>query len=156
MPRKATCGWEEGSPPAPRAGSPCRAGRGGSLEWTGARERPAPDLPISSLEMTTPSTEFTADAAAALPGPAWMQQRRADALARFEARALPTEAEEVWRYSRIDELDLSAYRPVVAREAPTGLPAAVPAVADPPGPRPRPPALRDRRRSPRGPRRALP
>ncbi|TMM17494.1 MAG: Fe-S cluster assembly protein SufD [Actinobacteria bacterium] len=85
--------------------------------------------------MTTPSTEFTADAAAALPGPAWMQQRRADALARFEARALPTEAEEVWRYSRIDELDLSAYRPVVAREAPTGLPAAVTAVADAAGPR---------------------
>jgi Fe-S cluster assembly protein SufD len=85
--------------------------------------------------MTTPLTEFTADAAAALPGPAWMKQRRADALARFQAGELPTEAEEVWRYSRIDELDLSTYRPVVAGEAVTGLAGAVTAVADAAGPR---------------------
>src|SRR5256885_9266065 len=30
----------------------------------------------------------------------------------FAGLTLPTEAEEVWRYSRIDELDLEAYRPV--------------------------------------------
>ena len=85
--------------------------------------------------MASPMTEFTADAAAALPGPAWMKQRRADALARFEAGELPTEAEEVWRYSRIDDLDLSAYRPVAAGQAPTGLPASVTAIADAAGPR---------------------
>jgi Fe-S cluster assembly protein SufD len=30
----------------------------------------------------------------------------------FAGLTLPTEAEEVWRYSRIDELDLEAYRPL--------------------------------------------
>jgi Fe-S cluster assembly protein SufD len=85
--------------------------------------------------MITPLTEFTADAATTLPGPGWMKQRRADALARFEADELPTEAEEVWRYSRIDELDLSAYRPIAGSEAATGLPAAVTAIADAAGPR---------------------
>jgi Fe-S cluster assembly protein SufD len=83
----------------------------------------------------TPLTEFTADAAAALPGPDWMTQRRVDALDRFEAGELPTEAEEVWRYSRIDELDLTSFRPVAATEAQTGLPPAVMAVADAVGPR---------------------
>jgi Fe-S cluster assembly protein SufD len=78
----------------------------------------------------TPLTEFTADAAAALPGPAWMKQRRVDALARFEAGELPTEAEEVWRYSRIDELDLSSFRPVAATEGDAGLPPAVTAVVN--------------------------
>jgi Fe-S cluster assembly protein SufD len=78
----------------------------------------------------TPLTEFTADAAAALPGPAWMKQRRVDALARFEAGELPTEAEEVWRYSRIDELDLSSFRPVAATEGGAGLPPAVTAVVN--------------------------
>jgi Fe-S cluster assembly protein SufD len=85
--------------------------------------------------MTTSLTEFNADAAAALPGPAWMKQRRADALARFEAAELPTEAEEVWRYSRIDDLDLASYRPVAPADAVTRLPAAVSAVVDAVGPR---------------------
>jgi Fe-S cluster assembly protein SufD len=85
--------------------------------------------------MTTPLTEFNADAAAALPGPTWMKQRRADALARFEAAELPTEAEEVWRYSRIDDLDLASYRPVAPANVVTRLPAAVSAVADAVGPR---------------------
>jgi Fe-S cluster assembly protein SufD len=100
-----------------------------------AQERPAPDPTISSREMTAPQTEFTADAAASLPGPEWIRQRRADALARFEAGELPTESEEVWRYSRVDELDLSAYRPIAAGEVPTALPAAVTAMADAVGPR---------------------
>jgi Fe-S cluster assembly protein SufD len=85
--------------------------------------------------MTTPLTEFNADTAAALPGPAWMKQRRADALARFEAAELPTEAEEVWRYSRIDDLDLASYRPVAPADEGTGLPPAASAVADAVGPR---------------------
>jgi Fe-S cluster assembly protein SufD len=80
-------------------------------------------------------TEFNADAAAALPGPHWLRQRRADALARFEAAELPTEAEEVWRYSRIDDLDLGSYRPVAPTDDATRLPAAVSAVAESVGPR---------------------
>ncbi len=55
---------------------------------------------------------FTADAAAALGGPPWLVRRRAEAFDRFRAAALPSESEEVWRYSGIDGFDLDAYRPV--------------------------------------------
>ena len=48
---------------------------------------------------------------AALDGPAWLRDRRAAAFERYEAAGLPTEAEEVWRYSRIEDLDLDAYQP---------------------------------------------
>ncbi len=54
---------------------------------------------------------FTADAAAALPGPDWLRKRRLDAFDRFAGSDLPTEAEEVWRYSRIGDLDLDTFRP---------------------------------------------
>ena len=40
-----------------------------------------------------------------------MQARRAEAHQRFAAASLPTDAEEVWRYSRIGDLDLDAYAP---------------------------------------------
>ena len=43
--------------------------------------------------------------------------RRAAAYERFAAGELPTEAEEVWRYSRISELDLDAFAPVSDAEA---------------------------------------
>ena len=43
-----------------------------------------------------------------------MQARRAEAFERFAAAPLPTEAEEVWRYSRIGALELDAYDPVPA------------------------------------------
>ena len=66
------------------------------------------------LERPTPLSTFTADALTALPGPDWLRVRRAEALERFQAGPLPTAAEEVWRYSRIDDLDLDAYAPVLA------------------------------------------
>ena len=46
-----------------------------------------------------------------------MQARRAEAYERFAAGSLPTEAEEVWRYSRIGALDLDAYAPLPAAPA---------------------------------------
>ena len=52
---------------------------------------------------------FTADAAAALPGPPWLQLLRTSAAERAAGAAFPTEAEEIWRYSRISDLDLDAY-----------------------------------------------
>ncbi len=52
---------------------------------------------------------FTADAAAALPGPQWLRTVRTAAAERALAAATPTEAEEIWRYSRIGELDLDRY-----------------------------------------------
>src|SRR5215210_4365798 len=61
-----------------------------------------------------PRSTFSAVAAAALDGPDWLRARRRAAGERFEAMELPTEAEEVWRYSRISDLDLEAYRPAGA------------------------------------------
>src|SRR5438552_16214131 len=64
---------------------------------------------------------FTPEAASRLPGPEWLRSRRTAAAERFGALELPTEAEEVWRYSRISELDLDAYAPVEGG-GPSGLP----------------------------------
>jgi Fe-S cluster assembly protein SufD len=54
---------------------------------------------------------FTPDASAALDGPEWLRRRRAAAAAGFADASLPTTEEEVWRYSRIDDLDLDDFRP---------------------------------------------
>ena len=78
---------------------------------------------------------FTHDTVAELPGPDWLRARRAAAFERFDDAGLPTEAEEIWRYSRISELDLDAYSPVAGdggdggeRGIPEGVRAAVEAV----------------------------
>jgi Fe-S cluster assembly protein SufD len=62
--------------------------------------------------------QFTAQAAAALDGPAWLRAARAAAFERFEAAGWPTDAEEVWRYSRIGQLDLDRYSPVASGDEP--------------------------------------
>jgi Fe-S cluster assembly protein SufD len=54
---------------------------------------------------------FTPESAAALPGLPWLQQRRVAAAATFSSSPLPSEKDEVWRYSRIDQLDLDRYQP---------------------------------------------
>jgi Fe-S cluster assembly protein SufD len=60
----------------------------------------------------TYTEHFTADAARALPGPEWLSTRRLAAVEQLAAVEWPTEHEEIWRYSRIDELDLGRFRPV--------------------------------------------
>jgi Fe-S cluster assembly protein SufD len=57
---------------------------------------------------------FRAEDAAALPGPPWLRARRAAGHAAFASSVLPSESEEVWRYTPIDELDLEAFAPVEA------------------------------------------
>jgi Fe-S cluster assembly protein SufD len=57
---------------------------------------------------------FTPDAAAALAGPGWLRARRATAARSFAAATLPTTDEEVWRYSRVDDLDLDEFAPAPA------------------------------------------
>ena len=52
---------------------------------------------------------FTAELAASLNGPDWLRRRRSAAAERFAGMAMPTDAEEVWRYSRIGEIDLERY-----------------------------------------------
>src|SRR5207302_6616069 len=65
---------------------------------------------------------FTSDLAAQLESPEWLRERRAAALDRFDDVGLPTEAEEIWRYSRISQLDLDAYAPIQG-DGETGVPA---------------------------------
>ena len=94
--------------------------------------------------MTTTSATFDPAVARALPGPDWLRERRAQAAERAASLEVPTTDEEVWRYSRIDELDLDAYtwpsidtpdatpagRPAGAVDVPAGAQALVDAVAD--------------------------
>ena len=76
---------------------------GGEARRPGLDAREAPILPT-----------FTTDIAAALPGAPWLQRRRLAAAEAFSSSPLPTEKDEVWRYSRIDRLDLDRFRPAVA------------------------------------------
>ncbi len=57
---------------------------------------------------------FTAEASAALPGPDWLRRRRAAGFEGFASTPLPSESEEVWRYTPIDDLDLDAFAPAGA------------------------------------------
>ncbi len=61
---------------------------------------------------------YTPDVAAALAGPNWLRARRSSAAERFLATAMPSPDEEVWRYSRIAELDLDAFRPATSLDQP--------------------------------------
>jgi Fe-S cluster assembly protein SufD len=70
---------------------------------------------------------FSPDAAALLGGPDWLQARRLAAAERFAAGSLPDPSEEIWRYSRISELDLDAYRPATGEAAGAGAVANIPA-----------------------------
>lgn len=49
---------------------------------------------------------------ARLDGPDWLTRRRSAAFQRFTTTPLPTVEEEVWRYSRIPELDLDDFAPL--------------------------------------------
>ncbi len=57
------------------------------------------------------STAFTPDAAGALSGSDWLVARRRAAAERFAGAELPSAEEEVWRYSRIGDLDLDGFVP---------------------------------------------
>jgi Fe-S cluster assembly protein SufD len=59
---------------------------------------------------------FTAEATRSLPGPDWLAARRADAVERLTDVEWPTDAQEIWRYSRIGQLDLARFRPVPAEQ----------------------------------------
>jgi Fe-S cluster assembly protein SufD len=59
---------------------------------------------------------FTPEAARELPGPDWLTERRAVAVERLADVVWPTDAEEIWRYSRIGQLDLADFRPVPAAQ----------------------------------------
>jgi Fe-S cluster assembly protein SufD len=59
-----------------------------------------------------PLSTLTPELARTLPGPSWLVERRVAAAAALERRALPSTDEEVWRYSRIADLELDDFAPV--------------------------------------------
>jgi Fe-S cluster assembly protein SufD len=70
-------------------------------------------------------SNFPIDRARALAGPAWLQEHRVEAAERVHGALVPTTDEEEWRYSRIGELDLDRFQPLVPQgDAPANLPAA--------------------------------
>src|ERR1700722_10535729 len=112
--------WRRPRGPAPqdRPERGCGAAREDRLE--GSRVPRAAFCPTCSRPTSPPFergnalSTFTAEVSSALGGPAWLVQRRAEAFERFSSSAIPTEAEEVWRYSGINSFDLDAYAPVPA------------------------------------------
>jgi Fe-S cluster assembly protein SufD len=60
-------------------------------------------------------------AATALPGPDWLRERRQRAAAELADASLPTTEPEIWRYSRVEELDLARYRPIDGSTPPPDL-----------------------------------
>ena len=61
--------------------------------------------------MRSPLSTFSVGAIAELAGPEGLAGRRAGAADRFAEATLPSTSEEVWRYSRVDELDLDRLGP---------------------------------------------
>jgi Fe-S cluster assembly protein SufD len=59
---------------------------------------------------------FSPDASRAIGGPDWLAQRRLAAAEQLQALEWPTDHDEIWRYSRIGELDLEQYRPIPLEE----------------------------------------
>jgi Fe-S cluster assembly protein SufD len=55
---------------------------------------------------------FSAEGSAALAGPGWLRDRRAAGYEAFSHTAMPSEDEEVWRYTPIGQLALERYEPV--------------------------------------------
>lgn len=67
---------------------------------------------------------LTTELAAGLDGPDWLRARRAKAAERVATEPLPSTDDEIWRYSRIAELDLDRYTPVGSGPLPEVPPAA--------------------------------
>jgi Fe-S cluster assembly protein SufD len=62
-------------------------------------------------------SNFIADALAANgSGPDWLRARRSAAAKAFADAELPTPEDEIWKYSRIDELELDQFEPAPASE----------------------------------------
>jgi Fe-S cluster assembly protein SufD len=87
------------------------------------------DRPHSNPREDLTLHTFSADASAGLAGPDWLRARRAAGYDAFAAADLPSESEEVWRYTPIDRLALEDFAPDPAAGA-TSATAPVAAVSD--------------------------
>ncbi len=81
---------------------------------------------LSRLERQ--AAAFSAEASQALGGASWQRDRRRAAFDRYAASSWPGPDEEAWRYSRIDQLDLSRFEPS-GSPAPKGALPLLPALA---------------------------
>src|SRR5579875_1873049 len=105
------------------AGRPACSGPGPPYAEMSARRTPPPPRGAPTLP-TVP-----AFAQPAPGGPGWLAQQRRRAADGFAASALPTDHEEIWRYSRIGDLDLGDFTPVAPAPAgPDRVPAGIEAV----------------------------
>ena len=68
--------------------------------------------PHSTDPRGNPLTLFAPALADDLPGPEWLRERRRAALEAASEVPPPTTEDEVWRYSRVGEIDLDGRRPV--------------------------------------------
>jgi Fe-S cluster assembly protein SufD len=86
------------------------------VESSRIQSEPAPRTHPKEVHLHT----FNAEGSAALAGPPWLRDRRAAGLSAVESSVLPSESEEVWRYTPIDDLDLADFVPVTSspRELP--------------------------------------
>jgi Fe-S cluster assembly protein SufD len=82
--------------------------QGSIMESSRTQSEPAPRTHLKEVHLHT----FNAEGSAALAGPPWLRDRRAAGLSAVESSALPSESEEVWRYTPIDDLDLGEFVPV--------------------------------------------
>ena len=64
-----------------------------------------------SDELGADPLTFTADVSASLSGPEWLSRRRSAAWERFANSSLPSEDEDLWKYSGINNLDLDLFAP---------------------------------------------
>jgi Fe-S cluster assembly protein SufD len=62
-------------------------------------------------------TAFTPEASRALGGPEWIVARRLAALEALDLDAPPSSDEEIWRYSRVDDLVLDRWQPATSGAA---------------------------------------
>ena len=69
---------------------------------------------------------FAPDVAAQLAGPSWLSEARTAAAERFASATMPTFEEEIWRYTPIDDLDLSRFSLVTEPAAAAALPDGIP------------------------------
>jgi Fe-S cluster assembly protein SufD len=66
---------------------------------------------LATLKEDVTLHTFTAEASAGLAGPDWLRGRRAAAYEAFASSPLPSESEEVWRYTPINDLILDDFAP---------------------------------------------
>jgi Fe-S cluster assembly protein SufD len=66
---------------------------------------------VTSSTPTSSTSQFSAGAVHALPGPDWLRRSRLASWEKFSGSELPRQSEEIWRYSRIEELELGRYGP---------------------------------------------